>query len=67
MVGDSKTDIETAKNASMPVVAVNFGYTDLPVETYRAGPRHLRISTNFGMLPKAWSRRAEVAARIGLD
>jgi phosphoglycolate phosphatase len=34
MVGDSKTDIETAKNASVPVVAVNFGYTDLPVETY---------------------------------
>ncbi len=34
MVGDSKTDIETAKNAGVPVVAVNFGYTDLPVETF---------------------------------
>jgi phosphoglycolate phosphatase len=34
MVGDSKTDIETAKNAGIPVVAVNFGYTDLPVETF---------------------------------
>jgi phosphoglycolate phosphatase len=34
MVGDSKTDIDTAKNAGIPVVAVNFGYTDLPVETY---------------------------------
>ncbi len=34
MVGDSQTDIETARNANIPVVAVNFGYTDKPVETY---------------------------------
>ncbi len=34
MVGDSKTDIDTAHNAKVPVVAVNFGYTDLPVETF---------------------------------
>ncbi|QXX73358.1 Phosphoglycolate phosphatase [Methylovirgula sp. HY1] len=34
MVGDSKTDIETAQNAKIPVVAVDFGYTDLPVEAY---------------------------------
>lgn len=31
MVGDSKTDIDTAKNAGAPVVAVDFGYTDTPV------------------------------------
>lgn len=31
MVGDSKTDIDTAKNAGAPVVAVDFGYTDIPV------------------------------------
>ncbi len=34
MVGDSKTDIETARNAKIPVVAVDFGYTDLPVDAY---------------------------------
>jgi len=34
MVGDSKTDIETAQNARVPVVAVDFGYTELPVEAY---------------------------------
>ncbi|WP_395666396.1 HAD-IA family hydrolase [Methylocella sp.] len=34
MVGDSRTDIDTAKNAKVPVVAVTFGYTDLPVETF---------------------------------
>jgi phosphoglycolate phosphatase len=32
MVGDSLTDIATAKAAAIPVVAVTFGYTDTPVE-----------------------------------
>lgn len=31
MVGDSRTDIDTAKAAGIPVVAVTFGYTDTPV------------------------------------
>lgn len=31
MVGDSATDIHTAKAAGVPVVAVPFGYTDVPV------------------------------------
>ena len=31
MVGDSKTDIDTAKAAGIPVIAVPFGYTDTPV------------------------------------
>jgi phosphoglycolate phosphatase len=39
MVGDSKTDIETARNAGIPVVAVTFGYTDAPVTSY--GPDHV--------------------------
>jgi len=30
MVGDSQTDIDTAKAAGIPVVAVDFGYTDIP-------------------------------------
>ncbi|MBP0439740.1 HAD family hydrolase [Tianweitania sediminis] len=34
MVGDSKTDIETAKAAGIPVVAVDFGYTDQPVASF---------------------------------
>ncbi len=32
MVGDSRTDIVTARNARIPVVAVPFGYTDIPVQ-----------------------------------
>ena len=31
MLGDSNTDIKTAKAAGVPVVAVTFGYTDVPV------------------------------------
>ena len=30
MVGDSMTDVLTAKNAAVPVVAVDFGYTETP-------------------------------------
>jgi phosphoglycolate phosphatase len=35
MVGDSKIDIETARNAGVPVVAVNFGYTSEPVDSFK--------------------------------
>lgn len=31
MVGDSNTDISTAKAAGVPSIAVTFGYTDIPV------------------------------------
>ncbi|MDP4025007.1 phosphoglycolate phosphatase [Methylobacterium sp. NEAU 140] len=31
MIGDSRTDIDTAKAAGIPVVAVTFGYTDVHV------------------------------------
>ncbi|QND53404.1 phosphoglycolate phosphatase [Phyllobacterium sp. 628] len=34
MIGDSRTDIDTAKAAGIPVVAVDFGYSDLPVSAY---------------------------------
>jgi phosphoglycolate phosphatase len=31
MIGDSVTDIQTARAAGLPVIAVDFGYTDKPV------------------------------------
>jgi phosphoglycolate phosphatase len=34
MVGDSRADIEAAKNADLPIVAVTFGYTDRPVRDF---------------------------------
>lgn len=35
LVGDSRTDIDTAKAAGIPIVAVDWGYTDLPVSHYQ--------------------------------
>jgi phosphoglycolate phosphatase len=49
MIGDSHTDIATAQAARIPVIAVPFGYTDQPVETY--GPD--RVITHFDALPQA--------------
>ena len=33
MIGDSGTDIRTARAANIPVIAVDFGYTEAPIET----------------------------------
>jgi phosphoglycolate phosphatase len=34
MIGDSRTDIDTAKSAGIPVIAVDFGYTDRHVSEF---------------------------------
>ncbi len=39
MFGDSETDILTAKNAGVPVIAVTFGYTAKPVASFN--PTHV--------------------------
>lgn len=49
MVGDSRADIDAAKAAGIPVVAVTFGYTDTPVD--RLGPD--RVIAHFSDLPGA--------------
>ncbi len=49
MVGDSITDIRTARAAGMPVVAVDFGYTDIPVT--QLGPD--RVISHFDALEEA--------------
>jgi len=56
MVGDSITDIRTARAASVPVVAVDFGYTDVPVATL--GPD--RVISSFAELPAAIDALAAV-------
>ncbi len=53
MVGDSATDIATAKAARVPVVAVDFGYADMPVT--ELGPD--RVISHFDAL---WSAVAEI-------
>jgi len=58
MVGDSETDIATARAAGVPVIAVDFGYTEVPVAAL--GPD--RIIGHFDALPGAldavWRGRA---------
>ncbi len=49
MIGDSLTDIATARAAEIPVIAVPFGYTDRPVS--ELGPD--RIIEHFDELPEA--------------
>ena len=56
MVGDSRTDIDTAKGAGIPVVAVDFGYTDQHVSVF--GPDV--VISHFDQL---W----DAVARIGLE
>jgi phosphoglycolate phosphatase len=49
MVGDSPTDIRTARAAGIPVIAVDFGYSERPVAEF--GPD--RLISNFAQLPAA--------------
>jgi phosphoglycolate phosphatase len=49
MVGDSKTDISTARAAKVPIVAVAFGYSDVPIASLKPD----RIISSFAGLPAA--------------
>ncbi len=51
MVGDSRTDIATARAAQIPIIAVDFGYTDVPVSSLAPD----RIISRFADLPAAIS------------
>ena len=48
MFGDSETDIRTAQNTGVPVIAVTFGYTAQPVEMFN--PTHV-----INHYDEAWS------------
>ncbi|OCC04499.1 phosphoglycolate phosphatase, bacterial [Labrys sp. WJW] len=49
MVGDSKTDIDTALRAGLPSVCVDFGYTDIPATQLGA----TRVISHFDQLISA--------------
>jgi phosphoglycolate phosphatase len=51
MIGDSVTDIRTARAAHVPVVAVDFGYTAVPIASLRPD----RVISSFVQLPAAIS------------
>jgi phosphoglycolate phosphatase len=49
MVGDSGTDIRTARAAGVPVIAVDFGYAEAPIATLNPD----RIISSYLELPDA--------------
>ena len=49
MVGNSATDIDTARAAGIPVIAVDFGYTETPVSLLAPD----RVISHFDALPAA--------------
>lgn len=49
MIGDSGTDVNTARAAKVPVVAVDFGYSEVPIATLQPD----RIISSFADLPAA--------------
>jgi phosphoglycolate phosphatase len=49
MIGDSATDIATARAASVPMIAVDFGYTHIPVAELKPD----RVVSAFSELPAA--------------
>ncbi len=49
MVGDSGTDIRTARAATVPVIAVDFGYSEVPIASLEPD----RIIGSFADLPAA--------------
>jgi phosphoglycolate phosphatase len=49
MVGDSGTDVRTARAAALPVIAVTFGYSEVPVETLQPD----RLISSYGELEAA--------------
>uniref|UniRef100_UPI0026215A6E HAD hydrolase-like protein n=1 Tax=uncultured Alcanivorax sp. TaxID=191215 RepID=UPI0026215A6E len=61
MVGDSETDILTAKSASIPVVAVDFGYTDRHVSEF--GPD--AVISDYRALDLALARKLHRAGKSG--
>lgn len=49
MIGDSRTDIDTARGAGIPVIGVSFGYTDIPMADLAPD----RLITHFDALEEA--------------
>jgi phosphoglycolate phosphatase len=49
MIGDSATDIRTARAAGIPVIAVDFGYSERPVSEFAPDT----IISHFAQLPEA--------------
>jgi phosphoglycolate phosphatase len=58
MIGDSRTDIDTARAAGIPSICVPFGYTDVAIETLEPG----RVIAHFDHLAEAVREVLNLAA-----
>lgn len=65
MIGDSETDIKTARAAGVPVITVSFGYTAKPVHLY--SPDHVvdRFADMWPLIEAAF-QRAEKRSAVSL-
>lgn len=63
MIGDSNTDIRTARAADIPVIAVDFGYSEKPVAEF--GPD--RIIGHYAQLPAAIVAVAAASEKQGME
>ncbi len=61
MVGDSKTDIQTARAAGVPVIGVDFGYGEAPMTTLEPD----RTISSFSELPAAIGVVLAMQAQVG--
>jgi phosphoglycolate phosphatase len=61
MVGDSITDIRTGRAAGVPIVAVDYGYSDVPIAALRPD----RVISSFAELPAAIDDLALVKNNMG--
>ena len=52
MIGDSATDVLTARAAGIPIIGVDFGYTDRPIAEFHPD----RVISHFNDLPDAISQ-----------
>jgi phosphoglycolate phosphatase len=60
MVGDSETDIRTAKAAGVPIIAVDFGYTELPIAALNPD----RVISHFADLPGALAELVPLRRKV---
>jgi phosphoglycolate phosphatase len=63
MVGDSPIDIATARAAAIPVIAVEYGYTESPVSELRPD----RVIGGLGELPTAVFDLLDVGSSIAAE
>ncbi|MGD8325392.1 MAG: phosphoglycolate phosphatase [Sphingomonadales bacterium] len=56
MIGDSETDFKTARNAGIPIVMVDFGYSDNPVESLGADAVISDFSELKSLIPDLMAR-----------